>query len=45
MLKTALKATFPYFGGKSRIADKVWMALGQPDYYFRMVGASTNGTA
>ena len=28
-----MKAPFPYFGGKSRIADKVWSALGQPDHY------------
>lgn len=28
-----LKAPFPYFGGKSMIADKVWAALGQPDHY------------
>ena len=27
------KAPFPYFGGKSAIAKKVWRALGQPDHY------------
>jgi DNA adenine methylase len=28
-----LKAPFPYFGGKSRVADKVWRALGNPSRY------------
>jgi len=28
-----LKAPFPYFGGKSKIADKVWAALGNPGHY------------
>lgn len=28
-----LKAPFPYFGGKSSIADKVWSALGNPKHY------------
>ena len=28
-----LKAPFPYFGGKSRIAHRVWAALGQPAHY------------
>jgi hypothetical protein len=28
-----LKAPFPYFGGKSQIADVVWNALGQPAHY------------
>lgn len=28
-----LKAPFPYFGGKSRIAKEVWAALGQPAHY------------
>ena len=29
----ALKAPFPYFGGKSSIAAEVWAALGQPKHY------------
>lgn len=29
----ALKAPFPYFGGKSAIAPYVWNALGQPKHY------------
>lgn len=28
-----MKAPFPYFGGKSKIADVVWSALGQPAHY------------
>lgn len=28
-----LKAPFTYFGGKSRVADIVWRALGNPDHY------------
>lgn len=28
-----LKAPFPYFGGKSAVADVVWRALGDPDHY------------
>ena len=28
-----LKAPFPYFGGKSKIAEAVWRALGQPKHY------------
>lgn len=28
-----LKAPFPYFGGKSAIADKVWSALGDVSHY------------
>lgn len=28
-----LKAPFPYFGGKSSVADEVWKALGQPKHY------------
>lgn len=28
-----LKAPFPYFGGKSRVAGAVWEALGQPKHY------------
>lgn len=27
------KAPFPYFGGKSRIADEVWARLGSPTHY------------
>jgi len=28
-----MKAPFPYFGGKSAVADIVWQALGQPKHY------------
>ena len=28
-----LKAPFPYFGGKSRVADVIWRALGNPKNY------------
>lgn len=28
-----MKAPFPYFGGKSRVASIVWEALGQPAHY------------
>lgn len=28
-----MKAPFPYFGGKSKIAHLVWQALGQPRHY------------
>jgi len=28
-----LKAPFPYFGGKTLIAEKVWGLLGQPEHY------------
>lgn len=28
-----MKAPFPYFGGKSVVASKVWAALGQPKHY------------
>ena len=28
-----MKAPFPYFGGKRRIASKVWQALGDVDHY------------
>jgi hypothetical protein len=28
-----MKAPFPYFGGKSTVADIVWAALGQPKHY------------
>ena len=27
------KAPFPYFGGKSTIAHKIWQYLGQPKHY------------
>ena len=33
MEKSRLKAPFPYFGGKSKIAHIVWQALGQPKHY------------
>jgi len=29
----ALIAPFPYFGGKSKVADIVWQALGRPKHY------------
>jgi DNA adenine methylase len=29
----SLKAPFPYFGGKSRVAETVWALLGQPKHY------------
>lgn len=32
-MTTALKAPFPYFGGKSAVADLVWSRLGDPDNY------------
>ncbi len=28
-----LKAPFPYFGGKSRVADEVWRRFGNPKTY------------
>ena len=28
-----MKAPFPYFGGKSKVADQVWQALGNPAHY------------
>ena len=28
-----MKAPFPYFGGKSKVASDVWRALGQPAHY------------
>lgn len=31
--KYKMKAPFPYFGSKSKIADRVWAALGQPKHY------------
>ena len=33
MPATALKAPFPYFGGKSTVAPIIWKALGQPKHY------------
>lgn len=27
------KSPFPYFGGKSKVVDKVWQALGRPNHY------------
>lgn len=30
---TELKAPFPYFGGKSLIAPKIWELLGNPNVY------------
>ena len=30
---SALKAPFPYYGGKSRFADEVWSRLGDPTVY------------
>jgi len=32
-LNKPLKAPFPYFGGKSAVAHRVWAALGQPKHY------------
>ena len=29
----AIKAPFPYMGGKSTVAPLIWQALGQPDHY------------
>lgn len=34
MTTRKLKAPFPYFGGKSRVADKVWDALGNVNRYY-----------
>lgn len=28
-----MKAPFPYFGGKSKVADVVWEALGDVKHY------------
>jgi len=28
-----MKAPFPYFGGKSKVASFVWAALGDPEHY------------
>ena len=33
MTQPDLKAPFPYFGGKSSIADLVWQALGDVKHY------------
>ena len=33
MNQAPLKAPFPYFGGKSKVADLVWARLGDPDNY------------
>lgn len=33
MSSSVLKAPFPYFGGKSAVADLVWARLGDPDNY------------
>lgn len=35
-----LKAPFPYFGGKSRIADKVWERFGNVETYVEPFGGS-----
>ena len=32
-IENQLKAPFPYFGGKSRVAGVVWRALGDPKHY------------
>lgn len=32
-MSSTLKAPFPYFGGKSAVADLVWERLGNPDNY------------
>jgi DNA adenine methylase len=32
-VKDNLRAPFPYFGGKSKVANIVWEALGQPKHY------------
>jgi site-specific DNA-adenine methylase len=40
MSKTGLKAPFPYFGGKSRIASEVWKRLGNVDNYVEPFGGS-----
>ena len=33
MTAEPLRAPFPYFGGKAKVADKVWAALGDPRHY------------
>ena len=35
-----VKAPFPYFGGKSRVAAQVWARLGNPDTYVEPFGGS-----
>ena len=35
-----LRAPFPYFGGKSRVAARVWQALGDPGQYFEPFAGS-----
>ena len=35
-----MQAPFPYFGGKSKIADIVWQALGQPKSYIEPFAGS-----
>lgn len=40
MSKTGLKAPFPYFGGKSRIASEVWKRLGNVNNYVEPFGGS-----
>lgn len=35
-----LKAPFPWFGGKSRVAGHVWSRLGNPDLYLEPFGGS-----
>lgn len=37
---TDLKAPFPYFGGKSTVANVVWQALGQPKHYIEPFAGS-----
>jgi site-specific DNA-adenine methylase len=37
---TDLKAPFPYFGGKSTVADVIWEALGQPKHYIEPFAGS-----
>lgn len=40
MPQNGLKAPFPYFGGKSRIANDVWQRLGNVDNYVEPFGGS-----
>lgn len=35
-----LRAPFPWFGGKSRVADLIWSALGDPDLYIEPFAGS-----
>ena len=39
-MTAALKAPFPYPGGKSQIAPKVWELLGDPDHYIEPFAGS-----